>query len=290
MVDLRNRDRKLTLNLGIAYIVIAPFILLWSTIGIGIFYQAYRYDVLFVSNTQIDTRGLIYPCALKQLFTGVYLAEICLIGIFIASKAIAQAALMIIFLVFTVLYHITLNRAVNPLLYNLPCTMSAEEEYHQGLLASNSDEEATDVEIPPLDKSHRQYSNPKNVEEALGDAQVTVTAADKPSNFLTRFLKPWAFSNYWTLRELVPHEGNFNFPSRYSDEVEAGAYLPASVSSPAPTLWIPEDASGVSKREIANTRDTIAITDEGCILNDKNKIVWDTVGARPPIWEEKIHY
>lgn len=243
-----------------------------------------------MSNTQIDTRGLIYPRALKQLFTGVYLAEICLIGIFIASKAIGQAGLMIVFLVFTILYHMTMSRAIDPLLYNLPCTMSAEEEYQQGLLEPSGDADSTDVEVAPLSKDNRQYSHPKNMEEAIGDGKVTVTAADRASNFLTRFLKPWAFSNYWTLRELVPHEGNFNFAAQYSDEVETTAYLPAAVCSPAPILWIPEDAAGVSKREIAETRGTVAITDEGCTLNEKNKIVWDTVGARPPIWTEKIYY
>ena len=40
----------------------------------GLFYLAYRYNILFVSETSVDTQGLIYPRALKQLFTGVYLA------------------------------------------------------------------------------------------------------------------------------------------------------------------------------------------------------------------------
>ncbi|KAJ0128449.1 hypothetical protein HZ326_28459 [Fusarium oxysporum f. sp. albedinis] len=60
--------------ISIVYCVIAPFLLLWLTIGMGLFYLAYRYNVLYVAEAEIDTRGLIYPQALKQLLSGVYLA------------------------------------------------------------------------------------------------------------------------------------------------------------------------------------------------------------------------
>ncbi|EMT73716.1 Putative protein RSN1 [Fusarium odoratissimum] len=49
--------------------VIAPFLLLWSTIGTGLFYLSYRDNVLYVAEAEIDTRGLIYPQALKQLLS-----------------------------------------------------------------------------------------------------------------------------------------------------------------------------------------------------------------------------
>ena len=38
----------------------------WATIAMGLFYLAWRYNVLFVTDTQIDTRGLIYPRAIKH--------------------------------------------------------------------------------------------------------------------------------------------------------------------------------------------------------------------------------
>jgi hypothetical protein len=85
----------------------------------GLFYLAYRYNVLYVAETEIDTHGLIYPQALKQLLWGVYLAEICLVGMFIVSKAAGPAFLMAIFLALTILCHISLAKALNPLLYSL---------------------------------------------------------------------------------------------------------------------------------------------------------------------------
>ena len=48
--------------------------------------------------------------------------------------------------------------------------------------------------------------------------------------------------------------------------------------------------AGVSKQEVFNRSKVIPISDEGCTLDDKNHIVWDTEEARPPIWSEKIYY
>src|SRR3954454_11784248 len=102
--------------------------LAWATIAMALFYLAWRYNVFFVTDTSIDTRGLIYPRAIKQLFTGLYLAEVCMIGLFGASVAPGPLVLMVVFLIFTVLFHISLNSALDPLLYNLPMTLLAEEE------------------------------------------------------------------------------------------------------------------------------------------------------------------
>lgn len=120
--------------IAIVYAVIAPLCLGFSTIGMALFYFAWRYNVLFVTDTGIDTRGLIYPRAIKQLFTGVYLSELCLIGLFGASVAIGPLVLMIIFTVFTVLFHLSLKNAIDPLMYNLPQSLMAEEESRRSAL------------------------------------------------------------------------------------------------------------------------------------------------------------
>lgn len=114
--------------IAIVYAVIAPLCLGFSTLGMALFYFAWRYNVLFVTDTGIDTRGLIYPRAVKQLFTGVYLSELCLIGLFGASVAIGPLVLMVVFTVFTVLFHMSLNNSIDPLLSNLPQSLMAEEE------------------------------------------------------------------------------------------------------------------------------------------------------------------
>lgn len=253
--------------IGITYSCIAPLMMGFATIGLSLFYLAYRYNVLFVTDSQIDTKGLIYPRALQQLLTGVYLAEICLIGLFAIAAAIGPLILMIVFLVFTVLYHIQLNAALDPLLYNLPKTLETEEEAFRGTLV-----EAGEGEL----------------QEKNGDATVLPAPHKKP-NAIVKFFKPHIFSDYATLRRLVPHD-LLDADNLYEEQVERNAYYPPSVTSETPLLWIPRDEGGISKQEAAHTSKVIPITDEGCTIDSKNKIIWDQEGARPPLWTPKIYY
>lgn len=260
----------------------------WATIAMFLFYFAWRYNVFFVTDTQIDTRGLIYPRAIKQLFTGLYIAEVCMIGLFGASVAPGPLVLMIIFLVFTILFHISLNSALNPLMYNLPLTLLAEEEAQARLL----DPEAGIGPSTSREKDQPIDLNGDGVVDASEQNMLHARAAAKASaragNPLTRFLKPWIFADYATLRSLVPRHVKLD---PYPDEVVANAYNPPSVSSRTPLLWIPSDAAGagVSRQEVEHTSRVIPITDEGCDLDvETGKLVWDVEGTRPPVWEEKI--
>lgn len=254
--------------------------LFWSTLAMGLFYLAYRYNILFVTDTVIDTRGLIYPRALKQLFVGIYLAEVCMVALFIISKAAGPAVLMVAFLIFTVLFQITISRALDPLLYSLPRTLQIEEE------AIQRSQPASDAEagrIVTSNSGEAKHNMLNNLVPGTGSPQ-------KQGNFFMKWLKPWMYADYATLRSLVPQDQVAELERQYTDEVESNAYFSPSATSPTPVLWIPEDPAGVSKQEVALTSKVIPITDEGCSLDDKNNIVWDTVGARPPIWSEKIYY
>ncbi|KAI0014334.1 DUF221-domain-containing protein [Xylariaceae sp. FL0662B] len=257
--------------ISITYAAISPLMLGFATIGLSLFYVAWRYNVFFVTDTNIDTRGLIYPRALKQLFAGIYIAELCMVGLFAASVAIGPLVLMIAFLIFTALFHMSMNSAIDPLLYNLPRTLEVEE---QSLQAEGS---------PVRNGGSHDASEAEKV--SSGDTAV----AGKKVGFLSKFLKPWQHSNYETLRKLVPQD--YADPrSLYTAEIERDAYYPPAVSSGTPLLWIPEDPMGVSKQEVRDTGKIIPITDEGCTLSDKNKLEWDTETVRPPVWEEKVYY
>lgn len=245
----------------------------FATIGLSLFYLAWRYNVFFVTDTNIDTRGLIYPRALQQLFAGVYIAELCMIGIFATSVAIGPMVLMIAFLIFSILFHISMNSALDPLLYNLPRSLEAETEY----------------KIMDAGYSNVHNGEKDGTSEAKKISSDETAVTKKKPGFLAKFLKPWEYCNYDSMRKLVPHD-LVDTGSLYTDEIERAAYLPPSVSSGTPLLWIPEDAMGISKQEIRDTGKVIPITDEGCTLSDKNKLEWDTEAVRPPVWEEKVYY
>lgn len=261
----------ISLTTGLVYAPIAPLVLGFGTIGLGLFWLAWRYNILFVTDSNVDTRGLIYPRALKQLLVGVYIAEVCMLGLFAASAAFGPMVLMIIFLIFTILFNLTMNSALAPLLANLPRSLEVEEQTLRAI--ANGDH-------------NNGNSNGHNNEKVA--VEKTVAPQKKP-NMLTKFLKPWNYANYETMRHLVPND-SLDLDNLYSEEVERDAYYPPSVKAPTPLLWIPEDSMGVSKQEIRDTGKVISITDEGCTLNEKNKLEWDTETVRPPIWDEKIYY
>jgi len=240
----------------------------FATIGMWFFYIAYRYNILFVTDSDIDTKGLIYPRALQQLLTGVYLAEVCLIGLFAIATAIGPLILMIFFLVFTILFHISLNSALDPLLYNLPKSLVPEEESLPSELEAGTQD--------------------PGLKEKNGNVSAAAAPDNKP-NFIAKFFKPHVYSDYATLRCLVPHN-LLDADNMYEESVEENAYFPPSVTSDTPLLWVPKDDGGISRQEVAHTSRVIPITDEGCTLDEKNKLVWDQEGARPPLWVPKIYY
>ncbi|OCK81523.1 DUF221-domain-containing protein [Lepidopterella palustris CBS 459.81] len=269
--------------IAICYACIAPMVLFFAGAGLWFFWFAYRYNLLYVYDADIDTKGLCYPKALQHLFVGLYIAELCLIGLF-AIKAntpggLGSLIMMIILLVFTILYNSSLSSALDPLLGYLPKTLEAEE---RSLLAAENAETviASDDQSTP------------GVESKTEKAATTTTglppAPHKKPNFLVKFLKPHIYQDYATMRRLVPRDfGEIT----YAPEIERDAYFPPSVKSPPMLIWIPSDKAGVSKQEVKDTAAKgIPITDDGASFDDKGKIVWGQEPRTAPIYEEKVFY
>ena len=239
--------------------------------------------MLYVFNANIDTQGLVYPRALQQTTTGIYLSIICLIGLFAIKTAIGPLILMIVYLIFMVLFHFSLNSAIDPLLMYLPKSLQVEEE---ALLAL---EDGNTNGGPMTDKKGLEVS----ANSRLADDSTDTNAKDLPPaphkkpNFLTKFLSPHIYTDYHTLRRLVPR----GFAEiEYAPEVERDAFYHPAISSPTPILWIPRDQMGVSRQECRHSSKVIPMTDEGAGFDEKGNMVWDDETARPPIYEEKIYY
>lgn len=119
-----NSDRRLAL----CYSCIAPLILVFAGLGMGFVYFVYKYNLVYSYDADVDTKGLLYPTALMHLFVGLYMSEICLIGLFALHSAFGQLLLMILYLVFTSLVHISLSDALGPLLNSLPRTLALQDQ------------------------------------------------------------------------------------------------------------------------------------------------------------------
>ena len=273
--------------------------LLWSTLAMFLFYIAYRYNLLFVSKTAVDTQGLIYPRALKQLFVGIYVAEICMIGLFAVSKAGGPAALMAVFLIFTVLYHITMTRSLNPLLYGLPRSLEMAEADMQARLGRGDSESGASKEVAGTNGVNGAEPEVNGEDKHVSDSHDygQETKKKKEGNVFTRFLKPWLFADFVTLRHQVPRESDIDFAQLQADTgdiSERNAYFPPGTTTEPPQLWIPRDPAGVSKQEIALTSKVIPISDNGASLDEKAGVKWsedlDDVDSLPPIFQKKVYY
>ncbi|KFY69376.1 hypothetical protein V496_00311 [Pseudogymnoascus sp. VKM F-4515 (FW-2607)] len=130
------------------YSCIAPIILGFGAMCFYLVHKVYHYNLLYVYSSEVDTRGLLYPHALKQILVGVYLAEICLFGLFGIQAAVGPLIMMLILVIFTVLVHISVNDALGPLLYNLPRSLAV-----QGLYDDLSEE------LPVVVNTETQYDS-----------------------------------------------------------------------------------------------------------------------------------
>ncbi|TEY42312.1 hypothetical protein BOTCAL_0395g00060 [Botryotinia calthae] len=140
--------------IAITYSLISPLTIVFALLGLSLIYIVSKYNLLYTYSSEISTRGLLYPHALTQLLTGVYLAEVCLIGLFGLRSAFGPLVIMFGLTIFTALVHISLNEALGPLLWNLPRTLAVEELYRG--LAFNSD---LQTPIPTMNQGSAHNGN-----------------------------------------------------------------------------------------------------------------------------------
>ena len=256
----------------IVYSCIAPLILGFATIGLGLLYIAFRYNMIYCQDSsQTNTDGRAYAKAIQQLTTGVYIGAVCLIGLFSiatasSSKAAGPLALMIVFLVLTAVFHFVLNRTLVSLEKNISHEMDPEM-------------------MPPSNGDDKQGTV---TEARLPSPNVN----NKPTNFLVKLL-------------FVPPLPTFDpylmTPGAdYTPEIRREAYLNPAIWKPKPKLWIVHDEMGISTREIAETSKVIEVSDAGAWFDEKGKV--NTILSKASdkddanlakdayVWEDPVYY
>ncbi|EXJ87523.1 hypothetical protein A1O3_04483 [Capronia epimyces CBS 606.96] len=264
--------------IAIAYSCIAPLVLGFAAVGILFFYLGYRYNLLYVVQVKTETRGECYTMALQHLMTGIYLAELCLIGLFGIKQAAGPATLMTVFLVITALHHLTVHKYLAPLEQYMPVDVLSEDDEEQPLLSEG--EGGREPRANPTEQS-RVYK--------FGAGKVPAILLDP----LAAFLEPHLFASEEALRpwlqdpEAESEEGN-----SYREEQIKNAYLNPALTSKTPTVWLPRDGRGVSKHEVSeNEKAGLPSTDEGAELTPSNKVVWDCEDfASVPIFKQATRY
>lgn len=212
-----------------------------------------------MSRFDTDTGGLIYPKAIKQLFTGLYVMEIYLIGLFFLLRdkqskppCIGQGTIMIVVLLFTVVYQTLLTQAYEPLLQNLPVMLK-------------------DI----LDSADPEQKGTRRKETRGVTGQRLLDAVDR-FDMLDTVL------------------GRSDARSRGFDESLArGHGAPCEMRDQAtvaqqPVIWLPRDDLGISDDEISRTKEfsgTIRISNRNACLDGHAKV---EVHGPPPSYEDAL--
>jgi hypothetical protein len=266
--------------IAVTYSGIAPLVLGFATVGFCLLYIAFKYNFLYVYESHIDTKGAAYQKALKQLLTGCYLSELCLIGLFgIATgknlQAIGPLIIMVILLVITIVFQLTLGKALvheeARLAYSDPIAFNGHHE--DGLKGTNG----------------------ANGEKIAGTQSQHVPRASRIPLFLRNIINPErnSMNSLSASLDQFYHHPQEPLPV----EIQKRAYFNPSVTSPTPVIWIVRDDMGISQREIRDTHKTVPgleITDEQAIFNEKGKVYWkgvdDGKAREAPVFDEHIVY
>ena len=129
----------------------------------SLFWLAYRHNYYYVQRNKVDTHGLLFNNALSQLFAGIYVLEIALIGLFFLVRdtqdnvaCSSQAIIMIVVLILTAIFHFVMEQHLRPLYEFLPVTLedSAVDAERERFLSEDTTQ-----------ASNKAHGEGKNIQE-----------------------------------------------------------------------------------------------------------------------------
>lgn len=243
--------------------------------GLGLYYFSYRYNLLFVIQPKIDTRGVAYTLALQHLLTGVYIAELALIGLCGLKSATGPGIMIGVLILITILYHHLTNLYLAPLEKDLlPVELTHEYEGTTGdettaLLSSAEEGRADDGDGSPsyIQRLGRQARVPQRI-----------------SGPLSRFFEPHVFATHRAIQswlredEQAFHDLDDDGGPEYDGEEELRkAYLNPALTSSTPVIWLPRDRIGASGNEVRENEEAgLKASDKAAWIDEGNgRVYWD---------------
>ncbi|KAI0026038.1 hypothetical protein F4780DRAFT_767960 [Xylariomycetidae sp. FL0641] len=269
--------------IAIAYSCIAPLVLGFAAAGLCLYYVSYRYNLLYVIQPKIDTNGQAYTLALQQLLTGIYIAELALLGIFGLKRATGPSVMAGVLFLATILYHVLMNKYLSPLEKFLPADLATG--------AGQDDETA-----PLLSGAEEGRAPGTSRIQSLGQrAHVPSPVARHVVDPTARFFEPHVFASYESMKKWVKdwdYYGEDDQAPEYDEEVLRKAYLNPALTSATPIVWLARDRIGASKTEVRENQEFgLKATDQGAWLDEKGRVQWaDHEFSEVPIFKAGIRY
>ena len=296
-------------QLGLIYCIISPLMLVFVSLTFTLFWVAYRHNYYYVQRNKVDTHGLLFNNALSQLFAGIYVSEIALIGLFFLVRdtqdepvCSPQAAIMIVVLILTAIFHFTMEQQLRPLYEFLPVSLedSAVDAERQRFLVRNDSESSHEVSRS-RDSDGTELLEPKPVGTLGGSAashvrtkSVSATAANARQILST--LKKKTAVRVTEIQAHIPESTNKSrrhevadqlaaaiagYPDELTDlspeerkvELKAAFQDPATRES-APVIWLPQDPAGISEDAIKQVKKYgryLQYSNAGAYLTTRNK-------------------
>ncbi|GMM29536.1 Phm7 protein [Martiniozyma asiatica (nom. inval.)] len=287
----------------LCYAIISPIIIAFTVISYALIYIAKLYSLVYVSGHGVDNRGRNYPLALFEVFVGLYLGEVCLIGLFVMQKNWAIVVLEAIALAITVGCHLYFRWLFEPVLDTVPLSiMSMSGEYptdfgradiknesaayfaeskEKSVAEVSTDANAHDDDVGKQDQqSSAHFSVPETFDNGESTPKMDVKSR------LVQFLKPVQFTSFKYARPYMPQ---FWFlPS--NPFVDSTKFETPEVTDGKPILWIPQDNLGLSKKiQDLCAKNDIAYSTKDAIIAGKGKVEI-TEEAMPPNYEPEFVY
>ena len=247
------------------------------------YYLSYRYNLLFVIQPKVDTKGQAYTLALQHLMTGLYIAELALLGQFGLGGATGPAIMTLVLFVVTILYNALMNRYLEPLEKFLPADLTNAEalgDETTPLLASAEEGQADDQSRSRIQRLGQRGHVPSQVVDPLA-----------------RFFEPHIFASYTAMRDWL-REDDAGFQAteddapEYSEEELKKAYLDPALTSSTPVIWLPKDEFGTSENEVGENEEAgLKATDQGAWVDKNGRVRWsEDKFEEVPIWKVGLIY
>lgn len=268
-------------TITIAFSIIAPLILIFACGAFLLIYIAYCHNLTYCFVESSDLHGSHYPVALFHTFTGLYLGNLCLLGIFIVGKGWGPIVIQVITLSITVFAHAQMKIAFEKLLEVVPidCMRPLDGKTATVSFKGHTDyaeKFSTNSKAARNDKFDADKINQDLLETGNHGGHLVPLMADrdfkstKSANFIVRWLRPDVYLNFRNAKKMIPACYNEVLP--YEDNVHA--YDAPNILAGMPLLWIPRDPYGWSTEQIEENKDIVAMLDENSGFNESNKPVF----------------
>lgn len=207
---------ELLVVLYVCYAIIQPTILIFSTFALGLYYIAYIYTFNYVVGfAENSLKGTAYVKSLFHTFTALYLAEVCLIGLFVMGKNWGAVVLEAVTLVATAGCHIFYKKRFLSLVDIVP--LRAFNLQNKGDLSSQA---VINFDEYPVDQGYKDFQQSRKLIKEKKSEMKEETANGEP-------IRP-ANEEDLAKADLIPRQREVEEEGKKRDSMHQEMQLPES--------------------------------------------------------------